>query len=96
MAQPILYNILMFNKKGVKMLNFEKKDINLINDVWAFLSVCEDGYLVDDAFSISSKKELAGWLLYESQEVKPSRFWHDADIWEQAVFIKKGVEKYGK
>ena len=49
------------------MLNFEKKDINLINDVWAFLSVCECGYLVDDAFSISSKKELAGWLLYESQ-----------------------------
>ena len=49
------------------MLNFEKKDINLINDVWAFLSVCEDGYLVDDAFSISSKKELAAWLLYESE-----------------------------
>jgi hypothetical protein len=86
----------MIKKKGVNIMEFGKKDISLINDVWAFLSACEDGYLVDDCFSISSKKELAGWLLYESQEVKPSRFWHDADIWEQAVFIKKGVEKYGK
>ena len=77
------------------MLNFEKKDINLINDVWAFLSVCEDGYLVDDAFSISSKKELAAWLLYESEEVMEidiSRFRYLGE----SSYWKKGVEKYGE
>ena len=77
------------------MLNFEKKDINLINDVWAFLSVCEDGYLVDDAFSISSKKELAAWLLYESEE-HGDRYFKDLDIFEKAVYWKRGVEKYGE
>jgi|TARA_B100000085_G_scaffold229459_1_gene215653 hypothetical protein len=86
----------MIKKKGVNIMEFGKKDISLINDVWAFLSACEDGYLVDDCFSISSKKELAGWLLFESQSIKKDYYWKDADIWEQALFVKKGVEKYGK
>lgn len=77
------------------MIVFDKTDIDLINDVWAFLSVCEDGYLVDDCFSISSKKELAGWLLYES-EGHGDRFFKDLDIFEKAVYIKKGVEMYGE
>ena len=76
-------------------MKFEVTDINLINDVWAFLSVCEDGYLVDDALGITSKKELAAWLLYESEE-HGDRYFKDLDIFEKAIYFKRGVEKYGE
>ena len=76
------------------MIVFDKTDIALINAVWSFLSVCEDGYAVDDALGMTSKKELAGWLVYES-EGHPDRFFKDLDIFEKAVYIKRGVEKYG-
>ena len=75
------------------MIEFDKTDIQLINDVWSFLSTCGDSYLVDDALSMESKKALAGWLLYES-EGHSDRYFHDLDILEQAVYIKKGVAKY--
>lgn len=84
----------MFNKKGDIMIVFKKTDIQLINDVWELLSACEDIYLVEDALSIESTKELAGWLLYESEK-HGDRYWDALDIFEKAVYIKKGVEKYG-
>lgn len=77
------------------MIVFDKTDIALINDVWAFLSGSDDVYLVDDAFSMESKKALAGWLLYES-EGHGDRYFKDLDIFEKAVYIKRGVEKYGE
>ena len=76
------------------MIVFEKTDIQLINDLWAFLSTCGDGYAFDDALMMESKKALAGWLVYESEK-HGDRYWDALDIFEKAVYIKKGVEKYG-
>jgi hypothetical protein len=77
------------------MIVFDKTNIALINDVWSFLSDCGDVYLVDDAFNIESKKELAGWLLYES-EGHGDRYFKELDIFEKAFYVSKGVVKYGE
>ena len=74
------------------MIVFEKTDIQLINDLWAFLSVCGDGYAFDDALMMESKKALAGWLVYESEG--HTELWQDLNIFEKAFYIAKGVEKY--
>ena len=83
----------MFNKKEYIMIEFDKTDIQLINDLWAFLSTCGQIELVEDALSMESKNMLKGWLLYES-EGHPDRFFDDLDLLEKAVYVKKGVAKY--
>ena len=75
------------------MIVFDKTDIALINDLWAFLSVYGDGYSFDDALSMESKKALAGWLLYESEG--HTELWKDLDIFQKAFWVSKGVVKYG-
>ena len=75
------------------MIVFEKTDIQLINDLWAFLSTCGDGYAFDDALMMESKKALAGWLVYESEG--HLELWSELNMFERAYFIAKGVEKYG-
>lgn len=77
------------------MIKFDKNDIELINDVWTFLSSSNDDYLWQDALNIESKNLLKGWLLYESER-HPDRYFEDLDLMEKAVYVKKGVEKYGK
>lgn len=77
------------------MIKFDKTDIQLINDVWAFVSSSNDDYLWWDALNMESKNMLKGWLLYES-EGHSDRYFKDLDLLEQAVYVKRGVEKYGK
>jgi hypothetical protein len=83
----------MFNKKEIIMIEFNKTDIQLINDLWAFLSTCGSIELVEDALGMESKNMLKGWLLYESEE-HPDRYFDDLDLLEKAVYVKKGVAKY--
>ena len=82
----------MNNKKGAKMIKFDKNDVQLLNDLWGFLSASDDIYLLNDAFSMSSKKALKGWLVYES-EGNDDRYFNDLEIFEKAFYIKKGVKK---
>ena len=77
------------------MIKFDKTDIELINDLWALLSSSNDDWIWQDALNMESKKELKGWLLYES-EGHPDRYFQDLCILEQASYIKKGIEKYGE
>lgn len=75
------------------IIKFDKTDIQLINDLWEFLSTCGSIELVEDALHMESKNMLKGWLLYES-EGHPDRFFDDLDLLEKAVYVKKGVAKY--
>lgn len=75
------------------MIKFNKTDIELVNDLWAILSRSDDDYLWYDSKNITCKKELKGWVLYESEN-NPDLYFKDLDILQQALYIKKGVEKY--
>ena len=77
----------MFNKKEIIMIEFDKTDIQLINDLWAFLSTCGSIELVEDALGMESKNMLKGWLLYES-EGHGDRYFKDLDIFEKAIYWK--------
>lgn len=77
------------------MIKFDKTDIELINDLWSLLSSSNDDWLWQDAFNMECKNMLKGWLLYESEK-HPDRYFQDLDLLEQAVYVKRGVEKYGK
>lgn len=77
------------------MIKFDKTDIELINDVWAFVSSSNDDYLWQDALNMESKNMLKGWLLYES-EGHSDRYFQDLSLFEQAFYVKRGVEKYGE
>ena len=80
------------------MIKFEASDIKLVNALWEFLSTQEGGELVWDMTAIEDKKYLAGWLVYELENVGNldlEKWFHDLDLFEQAIYVKKGVKKYG-
>ena len=94
----------MLNKKGYDMDGFFKfTNVDIVNDVMAFAELYNDFALIGEAFDLSSEKEVAGWLLYESEQwSKPlmgdseysASMWQNQDILVKALWIAKGVEKY--
>ena len=80
------------------MVKFKASDIKLVNALWEFLSTQEGYDLVEDMTAIEDTKYLAGWLVYELENVgnlELEKWFEDLDIFVQASYIKKGVEKYG-
>jgi len=78
-------------------------NIDIVNGVVAFAELYNDFSLLDEAFHLSSEKEVAGWLLYESEQwSKPlmgdseysASMWENQDILVKALWVKKGVQKY--
>lgn len=79
------------------MVKFKATDIKLVNALWEFLSTQEGFDLLEDMVAIEDKRYLAGWLVYELENVgnlELEKWFHDLDIFVQASYIKKGVEKY--
>ena len=79
------------------MIKFKPSDIKLVNALWEFLGTQEGYDLVEDMTSIEDTKYLAGWLVYELENVGNldlEKWFHDLDLFEQAIYVKKGVEKY--
>ena len=77
--------------------------IEVVNGVVAFSELYNDFGLIEEAFNLSNEEEVAGWLLYESEQwSKPlmgdseyfSSMWENQDILVQAHWIKKGIQKY--
>jgi len=77
------------------MIKFDKTDIQLINDLWSLLSTQAGFELIEDALNMESKNTLKGWLVYES-EGHSDRYFEELNLLEQAVYVKRGVEKYGE
>ena len=78
-------------------------NIDIVNGVVAFAELYNDFSLLEEAFYLSSEKEVAGWLLYESEQwSKPlmgdseysASMWENQDILVKALWVKKGVQKY--
>ena len=77
--------------------------VEVVNGVVAFAELYNDFGLIDEAFNLSDEKEVAGWLLYESEQwSKPlmgdseyaASMWERQDILVKAHWIKKGIQKY--
>mgnify|MGYP001076618228 FL=1 len=77
--------------------------VEVVNGVLAFAELYNDFALIEEAFFLSNEEEVAGWLLYESEQwSKPlmgdseyfSSMWENQDILVQAHWIKKGIQKY--
>lgn len=79
------------------MVKFRASDIKLVNALWTFLDTQEGYDLVEDMTAIEDIKYLAGWLVYELENVgnlELEKWFHDLDVFIQVSYIKKGVEKY--
>ena len=78
-------------------------NVEVVNGVLAFAELYNDFNLIGEAFCLSDEKEVAGWLLYESEqwskplmgdsEYEASR-WEKQDIFVKAHWMKKGIQKY--
>jgi len=82
---------------------FKFTNVDIVNDVVEFAELYNDFALVEEAFALSSEKEVAGWLLYESEQwSKPlmgdseysASIWQRQDILVRAMWVKKGMQKY--
>ena len=78
-------------------------NIDIVNGVIAFAELYNDFSFIDQAFNLSSEKEVAGWLLYESEQwSKPlmgdseyaASMWQNQDILVRAAWVKKGMQEY--
>lgn len=79
------------------MIKFKATDIKLVNALWDFLSTQEGFDLLEDMVAIEDKRYLAGWLVYELENVgnlELEKWFHDLDIFVQTSYVKKGVEIY--
>ena len=77
--------------------------VEVVNEVVAFAELYNDFNLIGEAFCLSDEKEVAGWLLYESEQwSKPlmgdseyeASKWERQDIFVKAHWVKKGIDKY--
>ena len=77
--------------------------VEVVNGVIAFAELYNDFGLIDEAFNLSNEKEVAGWLLYESEQwSKPlmgdseyaASMWERQDILVKAHWIKKGILQF--
>ena len=79
------------------MIKFKAEDIKLVNALWAFLGTQEGYDTVEDMVAIEDTKYLAGWLEYELENVgnlELEKWFEDLDLFEQAIYVKRGVKKY--
>lgn len=75
----------------------EFTNIKLVNALVALCEAAGDYGLFEEGISLRDEKELAGWLLFESEQdpdAEIQTYWHELDILVQASYIKKGVAKY--
>ena len=77
--------------------------VEVVNGVVAFAELYNDFALIEEAFFLSNEEEVAGWLLYESEQwSKPlmgdseyeASKWEKQDIFVKAHWMKKGIQKY--
>ena len=82
------------------MTKFTITNLTLINAAWELMRELPNDYLALDMLDVSSEKELAGYVLWLSEMPShmhyygPDKYWEDLDIFERALLIERGVEKY--
>lgn len=72
-------------------------NVNVLNALMALCEARNDYALFEQGISLRDEKELAGWLLFESEQdpnAEIAVWWEDLDILVQASYIKKGVATY--
>ena len=75
----------------------EFTNIKLVNALVALSEAAGDYGLFEEGVNLRDEKELAGWLLWESEQdphAEIQTYWDELDILVQASYIKKGVAKY--
>jgi hypothetical protein len=80
---------------------FKFTNLNLVNDFFALDHV---DALLDDVLTSDNESYVAGVVLYEQEQEHLERanllednykLFKELDLFEQAIYVKQGVEKYG-
>lgn len=79
---------------------FKFTNLDLVND---FLALDDVDCLIDDLLCSDNESYFAGYVLFEQEQQHlekanvggPIRFFKELDVFEQAHYVKLGVEKYG-
>ncbi len=75
----------------------EFTNVKIVNALVALCEAADDYGLFEEGISLRDEKELAGWLLWESEQdphAEIQNFWHELDILVQASYIKRGLATY--